>query len=129
LQKCQVSPTGRLRVGEASHSERHGALYHAVNVDPASPYVDYAKGRRIFYWRHARARMAMRTRGISEAEVESVLRQHDVDIPSEEDPEARALIGDAGGRRIRVVVRPHYRSVEVKTVMPVRAGRMRSPRS
>ena len=98
-------------------------------TDEPGSRVDYTVDRRVFFWRHARRRMSDPTREVSEQEVLAVLRGHNVDVQSDVDPAARILIGTVGERRIRVVIKPHHRSVEVITAMPVRSGRGESMNS
>ncbi len=65
------------------------------------------------YWHHAR--MRMRQRRITEAEVEQVLAEPDVEYPGNV-PGRRVFVGHPGGRYIKVVWVEGTDPVEVVTV-------------
>lgn len=69
--------------------------------------------RKPVYWGHDRQRM--RQRNINEAEVDMVLANPHTVYPSTV-PGRTVLIGDAGGRRIKVVIVAGSMPVEIVTV-------------
>jgi hypothetical protein len=69
----------------------------------------------------------MRRRHIDEDDVWTILALHDVDRPGDA-PQKRELIGDAGLRRLLVVVEPAAQEVRVITVYPVEWDYARRPR-